>query len=46
MKKTKKGVPNVGAGKTTTGVINNYKGFKGINKAKPQIAKVKKKGKL
>jgi len=47
MKKASK-VPNVGAGKTTTGVINKYgPKFKGINKSKQQVAKVKKgKGKL
>lgn len=32
-------------GKTTTGVINNYKGYKGP-KRKTQTAKVKKAGKL
>lgn len=37
---------NKTAGKTTTGVVSNYKGYKGP-KVKPQVAKVKKaKGKL
>jgi hypothetical protein len=41
-----KGVPNVGAGKTTTDVTNNYKNYK-APKNKPQVAKVKRgKGKL
>jgi hypothetical protein len=34
-----------GAGKTTTGVTSNYKGYKGPKKKNP-VAKVKKSGKL
>lgn len=42
-KKSKGGA--TGAGKTTTGVVSNYKGYTGPKNKKP-VAKVKKSGKL